>query len=97
ELIVTCGEKGAYFFYNKKLFQVPAPKVDVKDTIGAGDNFHAAFALAISRGFNVREAVKLSIAVASLSCREYGGRNGIPHIQEALEVAGKLAERRTDG
>jgi sugar/nucleoside kinase (ribokinase family) len=59
----------------------------------AGDNFHAAFCLAITKGFNLHRAVRLSVAVASLSCREYGGRKGLPHMTEALEVAGSLKRK----
>ena len=93
QLIVTRGEKGAYYFSADTLYQVVAPAVNAIDTIGAGDNFHAAFALALTKGFDLHRAVKLSVAVASLSCREYGGRNGIPNMQEAMEVAEKLEER----
>jgi sulfofructose kinase len=72
---------------------VAAPAVKAVDTIGAGDNFHAAFALALKKGFDLHQAVKLSVAVASLSCREFGGRNGIPKMKEAMQVAEKLKER----
>jgi sulfofructose kinase len=90
-LIVTAGADGAYFVDNEQLYQVPAPKISVRDTTGAGDNFHAAFALALSRKFEIAEAVKLSVAVASLSCRDYGGKNGIPEFQEATRAAETLA------
>ena len=70
-----------------------APEVNVVDTVGAGDNFHAAFALALSKGFDLHQMVKFSVAVASLSCREYGGRNGVPDWQQALAVADRLKER----
>jgi len=30
------------------------------------------------------------VAVASLSCRAFGGRNALPSLQQALETAGKL-------
>ncbi len=93
QLIVTRGEKGAYYFSADKLYQVAAPAVNAIDTIGAGDNFHAAFALALAQGFDLHRSVKMSVAVASLSCREYGGRNGVPNMQEAMEVAEKLEER----
>ena len=93
QLIVTRGEKGAYYPAGDTLYQVAAPAVNAIDTIGAGDNFHAAFALALTKGFDLHRSVKLSVAVASLSCREYGGRNGIPNMQEAMEVAEKLEER----
>lgn len=90
ELIVTDGENGAYYYSNERLHHVPAPKIKAIDTTGAGDNFHAAFALALSRGFNLHRAVRFSVAVASLSCREYGGRKGLPDWQEAIEAADAL-------
>jgi sulfofructose kinase len=92
-LIVTRGENGAYFMTGDTLYHVPVPDVRAVDTVGAGDNFHAAFALAVSRGFGLHQAVKFSVAVASLSCREYGGRNGVPRWDEAIEVAGTLTEK----
>ena len=93
QLVVTRGEKGAYYPVDGKLYQVAAPSIKAVDTIGAGDNFHAAFALALKRGLDLHQAVKLSVAVASLSCREFGGRNGIPQMKEAMQVAKKLKER----
>lgn len=92
-LIVTHGEKGAYYVCGDTLYHVTVPAVAAVDTVGAGDNFHAALALALSRGFDLHRAVKLSVAVASLSCREYGGRMGVPTWEQALEVAGTLSEK----
>lgn len=92
-LIVTHGEKGAYYITGGKLYHVAVPEVNALDTVGAGDNFHAAFALALTRGFDLHQTVKFSVAVASLSCREYGGRQGIPTWEQALEVAGTLTEK----
>ena len=93
ELIVTNGSDGAYYFCNDKLYHLSAPDIKVADTIGAGDNFHGAFALATSKAYNIHESVRFSLAAASLSCRDYGGRNGIPNLKEALAVAGRLKER----
>lgn len=90
ECVVTDGINGAYYFKGGALFRVPAPSVEVRDTTGAGDNFHAAFALCVSRGCDLDEAVRFAVTVASLSCRAYGSRNGIPVFDEALEVAEKL-------
>jgi sugar/nucleoside kinase (ribokinase family) len=92
-LIVTHGEKGAYYIAGGKLYQVAVPDVKAVDTVGAGDNFHAAFALALTRGFDLHKTIKFSVAVASLSCRAYGGREGVPTWEQALEVAGTLTER----
>ena len=90
DLIVTDGEDGACFMEKKNIFHVAAPEVKAVDTIGAGDNFHAAFALAIARGMSLRKAVKFSVATATLSCRDYGGRSAIPTWHQAQVVADHL-------
>ena len=82
DLVVTSGEDGAYYFEDERVYHVAAPSVNTVDTTGAGDNFHATFALAIARGMNLQQSVKLSVASASMSCREYGGRKGIPTWKE---------------
>ena len=92
-LIVTHGEKGAYYVTDDTLYHVAAPEIKAVDTVGAGDNFHAAFALALARGFDLHQMVKFSVAVASLSCREYGGRNGVPDWTQALAVAETLKKK----
>ncbi|MBW2594198.1 MAG: hypothetical protein JRE58_14600 [Deltaproteobacteria bacterium] len=89
-LIVTHGEDGVYYLSDKTLFHMAAPEVNVVDTTGAGDNFHGAFALAQSRGYDLHAAVTFAVAVASLSCREYGGRKGLPTMAEATRTAAKL-------
>jgi sugar/nucleoside kinase (ribokinase family) len=91
-LVMTHGEKGAYYISDKTLYHVPIPQMQAVDTVGAGDNFHAAFALTLTRGFGLHQMVKFSVAVASLSCREYGGRMGLPTWEQALKVAGTLRE-----
>jgi sulfofructose kinase len=95
-LVVTNGEDGAYYLVGDKLYHVAPPQVKAIDTIGAGDNFHAAFALALKKGFDLHRCVKFSVAVASLSCREYGGRNGIPGWTEAIGVTDRLKTRNVD-
>jgi sulfofructose kinase len=96
KLIVTRGEKGAYYMADDTLYHVAVPEVNAVDTVGAGDNFHAAFALALSKDFDLHQMVKFSVAVASLSCREYGGRNGVPGWEQALAVAKTLKERKIE-
>lgn len=90
ELIITHGEHGAYFVSNNLLYNVPAPKINILDTIGAGDNFHAAFSFAISENYDLTSAVKFSVAVASISCEKHGGREGIPSLSYAIDQSKKL-------
>lgn len=85
-LIVTDGERGAYYLQDDMVFQVLPPVAEIRDTTGAGDNFHAAFAVALSRGFDIPAAVKFAVAVATLSCRGYGGRAALPDYREAMQA-----------
>ena len=92
-LIVTAGSWGAYFVATGAIWHVPAPRVTVVDTTGAGDNFHGALALALAKGMVLSRAVAFSVAVASLSCRGLGGREGLPQWDEAELLSSQLSPR----
>jgi sulfofructose kinase len=57
---------------------LPAFKVAVTDTTGAGDAFHGAFALMLAEGRSVSEAARTASAVAALKCTRLGSRAGLP-------------------
>jgi fructokinase len=40
-VIITRGEKGPLAAFDDKILERPAPEIDVVDTVGAGDTFHA--------------------------------------------------------
>ncbi len=77
---VTLGEQGCMWWDREKavLERLPAFQVRVKDTTGAGDVFHGAFAVALAEGKRGREAVRFASATAALKCTRMGGRSGIP-------------------
>ena len=81
-ICVTDGENGVFFLDNYKLVNIPVQKVDVKDTLGAGDVWHGAFALGLAEGKNEIEAVKLANSAATLKCKNFGGRTGFPRRNE---------------
>lgn len=93
-LVVTDGEHGAYYLHDGALYQVAPPPAEIRDTTGAGDNFHAAFALALSHGFDLHATVKFAVAVATLSCRGYGARASLPDYAQAMTTMQSLRERR---
>ena len=83
---ITLGENGVVCFdrqMNKKYSQ-RAFKIDVTDTTGAGDVFHGAFSLFLSRGYSVPEILQYSSACSAMKCRELGGRKGIPAMKDLL-------------
>lgn len=79
---VTLGEQGCLLLHEGNFTLVPAFDVPVIDTLGAGDVFHGAYALAIAEGASIHTAVRFGNAAAALKCTHSGGRNGIPNRRE---------------
>ena len=65
-LILTCGVNGSYVFTPGEVSYIETPKVEVADTVGAGDSFTGAFVASILRGKSVREAHELAVKVSAL-------------------------------
>ena len=77
-LAVTDGANDVLWLDRGELRQIPAFKVDVVDTLGAGDTFHGAFALMLAEGMGERAAMRFAAAAAALKCTERGGILGAP-------------------
>lgn len=77
-LILTCGVNGSYVFTPGEVSFVETPKVQVADTVGAGDSFTAAFTAAILRGRSVREAHALAVETSAYVCTQQGAMPGLP-------------------
>jgi len=58
--------------------RVPAPRVDVVDSTGAGDTFVGALAVALSEGRSLEEAVRFGVCAGALACTRLGAMPGIP-------------------
>jgi sugar/nucleoside kinase (ribokinase family) len=72
--VVKTGEKGALLWVDGRCIEVPAPRVEVVDTVGAGDNFDAGFLYGtIEEQMPLVEAVRFANAAAALSCTYRGG------------------------
>jgi sulfofructose kinase len=56
--------------------------VNAVDTLGAGDIFHGAFALALAEGKTEIAAMRFAAAAAGLKCARLGGSAGAPHRAE---------------
>ena len=79
---VTLGADGYQWQQGSDGGRMPAFKVDVVDTTGAGDAFHGAFTLGIAEGLPVAECARFSCAVAALKCTRLGARAGLPTRKE---------------
>lgn len=82
-VILTCGTKGSYIFTKDDVSFMPTPKVNVADTVGAGDSFTGSFCAAILRGLPVAEAHKKAVEVSAYVCTQNGA---MPEIPESMKL-----------
>jgi sulfofructose kinase len=75
---VTLGAEGYLWRERESSGDVPAFRVSVADTTGAGDAFHGTFALMLAEGRSAPESARLAAAAAALKCTRLGSRAGLP-------------------
>lgn len=77
-VILTCGANGSYLFTPGNVSFIETPKVQVADTVGAGDSFTAAFIAALLKKKTVSEAHQLAVTVSAYVCTQNGAMPEIP-------------------
>jgi len=83
----TRGAKGTVWLDQHQTVQhTPAFPVHTVDTLGAGDVFHGAFALAITEKQDIPEALRFASAAAALKCTRFGGAFAAPQRAEVEEL-----------
>jgi sugar/nucleoside kinase (ribokinase family) len=89
----TRGPRGTLWLdEHGELQETPAFPVHTVDTLGAGDVFHGAFALAITEKQGLFEALRFASAAAALKCTRFGGAFAAP---QRAEVEALLCQDRT--
>ena len=75
-IVVKQGARGATGFLGSSMVQVPAPRVELVDSIGAGDVFNAGYLAAIAKGETFEDSIAAGVAIASRAIsthpREFG-------------------------
>jgi sulfofructose kinase len=83
----TRGAQGTLWLDEQRnLRQTPAFPVHTVDTLGAGDVFHGAFALAITEKQDIPAALRFASAAAALKCTRFGGAFAAPQRSEVEEL-----------
>ncbi len=80
-LVLTCGVNGSYVFTPGHVSYQPTPKVEVADTVGAGDSFTGSFCASLLRGRSVAEAHETAVRVSAYVCTQKGA---MPRLPEEL-------------
>jgi fructokinase len=77
-LVLTCGTNGSYVFTPGQMSFQETPKVEVADTVGAGDSFTGSFVGSILNGKPVPEAHKTAVQVSAFVCTQNGAMPEVP-------------------
>ena len=77
-LVLTCGVNGSYVFSKGAMSFLETPKVEVADTVGAGDSFTGAFVASILSGKTIPEAHRIGVNVSAYVCTQNGAMPAIP-------------------
>ena len=87
-IIITLGEKGAFFANEHESFSIPIATLEnpVVDTTGAGDAFNAGFAVALIENMPIKEAISFASAAAGLSTTKIGTANSMPSRDEIEKI-----------
>jgi len=81
-VVVTLGERGAVLATADAVERVPAFPVDAVDSVGAGDAFCAAFALALAEGHPPASAARFASAAGAISATRAGAAASLPFRAE---------------
>jgi ribokinase len=79
-VIITLGDKGAYFANNEESFHVNALNLEGKvvDTTGAGDAFNGGLAVALTEEKNIKDSITFANITAGLSTTKIGTAKSMP-------------------
>ena len=77
-LVLTAGAEYSTIFSEEEVSTIPTPKVQVVDTVGAGDSFSGAFISSILTGKPLREAHEKAVTVAAYVCTQSGAWPAYP-------------------
>ncbi|HEX7542098.1 MAG TPA: sugar kinase [Anaerolineales bacterium] len=82
---IKLGANGAIARRTGETARIPALKVDLVDTVGAGDTFDAGFLYGFLNHWGLEKSLRLAVACGSLSTRRAGGTAAQPTLKEAMQ------------
>lgn len=85
-LVLTCGVNGSYVFTKGNVSYQETPKVEVADTVGAGDSFTAAFVAGWLSGEKIADSHRIAVETSAYVCTCQGA---MPVLPEKITAAYK--------
>jgi ribokinase len=91
-VVITLGAEGCLVAERETCQTVPAHSVEAVDTVGAGDAFNGALAVALGEGRPLVDAARWAAVAAALATTRPGAQSALPHrgeIEDALHERSK--------
>jgi sugar/nucleoside kinase (ribokinase family) len=88
-LAATDGPHDVLWLEGSAVRRSPVFPIRAVDTLGAGDVFHGAFALALAEGREIAAAMRFAAAAAGLKCSRLGGSTAAPTRAEVVALLGE--------
>jgi 6-phosphofructokinase 2 len=73
-LVVSMGPNGAWLVTDDRRYFAPAPPVEKKSTVGAGDSMVAGITYQLQKGGSLRQALQFGIACGSAATMNHGSQ-----------------------
>jgi ribokinase len=86
--VVTAGAHGAALVGPDGIHTVEGFEVEAVDTVGAGDTFVGALAVAIAAGVPARQAVRAAAAAGATAVTRHGAQTAMPGPADILAATG---------
>jgi ribokinase len=88
--IITLGSRGCQVVGPSPCRPIPPPRVEAVDTVGAGDAFNGALAVALAEGRDVDDAAAWACAAAALAVTRPGAQAALPSREAIDELASRV-------
>ena len=82
--MIKLGEQGMFVKNGSGAFCVPAHRVEVRDTTGAGDAACSGFLYGYLRGWDTLRSAKFANAVGGMTVQAMGGSEGVHSLDEVI-------------
>lgn len=84
-IVFTQAERGSTVYTSNDKIHIPAFKVKVRDTTGAGDTYNVSFLHRLNQGFSYYDCGLFASAAAALCISEMGARSGVNKESKILD------------
>ena len=88
-VVITLGAEGCLVAQDEEIHHIPSPRVEPVDTVGAGDAFNGALAVALAESLPLAEAAGWAARAAALAVTRPGAQSALPFREQIDQSAGK--------